>query len=103
MKKLYQKELDIIWKLINKEPLSSKRKEVLLNITQIIETYALVAENLVTEEKKDIGDFHPTYSAYFNFGFCANDQFRKLREMTRDFRERRAEYERHKNNEKYGD
>lgn len=94
MRKLYQKELDIIWELISKEPLSSERKNVLLGITHIVETYGLLAENLVIEETKDIGDFHPSYHAYFNFGFCANDQFRKLSEMKRDFRKRKE-----KNNE----
>ena len=89
MRKLYQKELDIIWELISKEPLSSERKDVLLGIIKIIETYGLLAENLIIQERKDIGDFNPTYYAYFSFGFCANDQFRKLSEMKRDFRKRR--------------
>ena len=88
MNKLYQKEIDVIWELISKEP---QKKDELLGIIQIIETYGLLAENLIIQEKKDIGDFNPTYYAYFNFGFCANDQFRKLSEMKRDFRKRKEE------------
>ena len=95
----FEKELNLINELIKQE-VSSEKKEILNAIYKIVKNYELIVSHLDVEERKDIGDLNPTYHACFNFdNFISTFQYMDLCEMKRDFRRRKEEYERNKNNE----